>query len=34
MNFYPQIAQITQIDLNVNAFGGRKPRSEDVHKSA
>jgi len=31
MNFYPQIAQI---DLNVNAFGGRKPRSEDVHKSA
>jgi hypothetical protein len=26
----PQITQISQIDLNVTAFGGRKPRSEEI----
>jgi hypothetical protein len=32
--FYPQITQIKQIILNVTAFGGGKPRSEEILKSA
>jgi len=31
MKVYPQITQISQIDLNATAFGGRKPRSEEIH---